>query len=67
MEVKMHATTIVGVKRDGKVAIAGAGQVTLDKSVMKKHREKDPPIVQRKDPDRLRRQRRRRPSARGPF
>ena len=35
MEVKMHATTIVGVKRNGKVAIAGDGQVTLDKTVMK--------------------------------
>ena len=31
----MHATTIVGVKKDGKVAIAGDGQVTLDKTVMK--------------------------------
>ena len=29
--------TIVGVKKDGKVAIAGDGQVTLDKTVMKKH------------------------------
>ena len=31
----MHATTIVGVRKDGKVAIAGDGQVTLDKTVMK--------------------------------
>ena len=31
----MHATTIVGVVRDGVVAIAGDGQVTLDKTVMK--------------------------------
>jgi len=31
----MHATTIVGVKRNGKVAIAGDGQVTLDKTIMK--------------------------------
>jgi len=31
----MHSTTIVGVKRNGKVAIAGDGQVTLDKTVMK--------------------------------
>jgi ATP-dependent HslUV protease subunit HslV len=31
----MHSTTIVAVKRDGKVAIAGDGQVTLDKTVMK--------------------------------
>ena len=35
MNITMHATTIVGVKRDGKVAIAGDGQVTLDKTVMK--------------------------------
>ncbi len=31
----MHATTIVGVRKDGKVAIAGDGQVTLEKTVMK--------------------------------
>ena len=31
----MHATTIVGVKRDGHVAIAGDGQVTLEKTIMK--------------------------------
>jgi ATP-dependent HslUV protease subunit HslV len=30
-----HGTTIVCVRRDGKVAIAGDGQVTLDKTVMK--------------------------------
>jgi ATP-dependent HslUV protease, peptidase subunit HslV len=35
MNITMHATTIVGVKRHGKVAIAGDGQVTLDKTVMK--------------------------------
>lgn len=35
MKIKMHATTIVGVVRDGVVAIAGDGQVTLDKTVMK--------------------------------
>ena len=35
MNITMHATTIVGVKKDGKVAIAGDGQVTLDKTVMK--------------------------------
>ena len=35
MNITMHATTIVGVRRDGKVAIAGDGQVTLDKTVMK--------------------------------
>lgn len=30
-----HATTIVCVRKDGKVCIAGDGQVTLDKTVMK--------------------------------
>ena len=35
MQTKMRSTTIVGVKRNGKVAIAGDGQVTLDKTVMK--------------------------------
>src|SRR5258708_40254446 len=35
MNITMHSTTILGVKRDGKVAIAGDGQVTLDKTVMK--------------------------------
>ncbi len=35
MNITMHATTIVGVKKDGRVAIAGDGQVTLDKTVMK--------------------------------
>jgi ATP-dependent HslUV protease, peptidase subunit HslV len=31
----VHATTIVAVRRDGKVAIAGDGQVTLGNTVMK--------------------------------
>ena len=35
MNITMHATTIVGVRKDGKVAIAGDGQVTLEKTVMK--------------------------------
>jgi len=35
LNITMHATTIVGVRKDGKVAIAGDGQVTLDKTVMK--------------------------------
>jgi ATP-dependent HslUV protease, peptidase subunit HslV len=30
-----HGTTIVCVRRDGKVVLAGDGQVTLDKTVMK--------------------------------
>jgi len=31
-----HGTTIIAVRRDGKVAIAGDGQVTLGNTVMKK-------------------------------
>jgi ATP-dependent HslUV protease subunit HslV len=31
----MHATTILCVRRDGRVAMAGDGQVTLEKTVMK--------------------------------
>jgi len=31
----MHATTIVAVKKDNKIAIAGDGQVTLDNTIMK--------------------------------
>ncbi len=31
----MHGTTIIGVKKDGKIAIGGDGQVTLGNSVMK--------------------------------
>ncbi len=30
-----HGTTIVGVKRDGRVALAGDGQVSLDKTIVK--------------------------------
>jgi ATP-dependent HslUV protease subunit HslV len=35
MQIEMNATTILGVKRDGKVAIAGDGQVTMDKTIFK--------------------------------
>jgi ATP-dependent HslUV protease subunit HslV len=31
----MHATTIVGVRRDGQVAVAGDGQVTLQNTIIK--------------------------------
>ena len=31
----MHGTTVVAVKKDSKVAIAGDGQVTLDNTIMK--------------------------------
>ncbi|HSP08596.1 MAG TPA: ATP-dependent protease subunit HslV, partial [Candidatus Dormibacteraeota bacterium] len=33
----LHATTIVAVKRDGHVAVAGDGQVTVGDVVMKQH------------------------------
>ena len=33
--MKIRSTTILAVRRDGKLAIAGDGQVTLDKTVMK--------------------------------
>jgi len=33
--VRSHSTTILAVRRDGKLAIAGDGQVTFDKTVMK--------------------------------
>ena len=35
-----HATTILGVRRDGKVALGGDGQVTLGSTVMKTHANK---------------------------
>lgn len=35
-----HATTIVAVKKDGKVAVAGDGQVSLGNTVMKGHARK---------------------------
>ncbi|HEY7995117.1 MAG TPA: ATP-dependent protease subunit HslV [Candidatus Eremiobacteraceae bacterium] len=33
--MRSHSTTILAVRRDGKLAIAGDGQVTFDKTVMK--------------------------------
>lgn len=35
MAIEMHATTICAVKKDGKIAIAGDGQVTLENTIMK--------------------------------
>jgi ATP-dependent HslUV protease subunit HslV len=35
MEMTTHSTTVLGVKKDGKVAIAGDGQVTMDKTIFK--------------------------------
>ncbi|MEI6431500.1 MAG: ATP-dependent protease subunit HslV [bacterium] len=33
--MQMHATTIVGVRRNGQVAVAGDGQVTLQTTILK--------------------------------
>ncbi len=38
MSVEFHATTICGVKKNGKTAIAGDGQVTMGESVILKSR-----------------------------
>ena len=38
--MKTHSTTIVAVKRDGRVAIAGDGQVTLGSGIIKNHAKK---------------------------
>jgi ATP-dependent HslUV protease subunit HslV len=35
MDMQMHATTIVGVRRNGQVAVAGDGQVTLQTTILK--------------------------------
>ncbi len=37
MVEQLHATTILGVRRDGRVAIGGDGQVTLGSTVMKQN------------------------------
>ena len=36
----LHATTVLGVRRDGKVALGGDGQVTMGNTVMKKNASK---------------------------
>lgn len=36
----MHATTIIGVKKDGKTVIAGDGQVTLGNAILKSQAKK---------------------------
>ena len=37
---EIRATTILAVKHNGKVAVAGDGQVTLESSVIKHHARK---------------------------
>lgn len=39
-EIKMHGTTIIAVKKDGKVAVGGDGQVTLGATVFKANSQK---------------------------
>jgi ATP-dependent HslUV protease subunit HslV len=38
--MKFHATTIIAVRKDGKVAMAGDGQVTFNQTVMKNNARK---------------------------
>ena len=33
--MKIRSTTILAVRKDGKLAVAGDGQVTVDKTIMK--------------------------------
>lgn len=40
METAFHATTIIGLRRNGKAALGGDGQVTLGTTVMKQHSNK---------------------------
>jgi ATP-dependent HslUV protease, peptidase subunit HslV len=40
MGYDIHGTTICAVKKDGRIAIAGDGQVTLDNTIMKAHARK---------------------------
>src|SRR5919202_6834789 len=41
---RIHATTILGVRRDGKVALGGDGQVTVGETVMKSNAQKVRPL-----------------------
>jgi len=41
---EIHATTILGVQKDGKTAIAGDGQVTMGNTIMKAHARKIRPV-----------------------
>ena len=42
---QFHGTTIVSVRRDGKVAIGGDGQVSMGNTVMKGNARKDRPLA----------------------
>jgi ATP-dependent HslUV protease, peptidase subunit HslV len=40
MDTQFHATTIIGLRRNGTAAVGGDGQVTLGTTVMKQHSNK---------------------------
>lgn len=46
--MNMHGTTILAVRRKGKVAVAGDGQVTLHNTIIKHHAKKVRKIYQEK-------------------
>ena len=52
---RIRSTTILCVRRDNKVVMAGDGQVTLGHEVLKGSAKKVAPAVQRKDSGRFRR------------
>jgi ATP-dependent HslUV protease subunit HslV len=37
IDMELHATTIIGMRKDGQVALAGDGQVTLGQATVMKH------------------------------
>ena len=49
MQRKIRSTTDLCVRRNGKVVMAGDGQVTLGQEVLKSRRAKAPPAVQRQN------------------
>lgn len=51
---KIRSTTVIAVKRDGKVAMAGDGQVTMGNTIMKGNARKSTPDIRRKSTDRIR-------------
>ena len=46
--MNMHGTTILAVRRKGKVAVAGDGQITLNNTIIKHHAKKVRKIYQEK-------------------
>ena len=57
-----HGTTILSVRKDGQVVIAGDGQVSLQNTILKPNARKVRQLGRRQDRRRLRRQHRRRAS-----